>query len=311
MSEDRVNRSVPTDSVPATDSRRSDGEPIDDLQDEIRRLRQKNRRLREKYEETQQTRTLQTVLGLAAVGLLAGVTAIVVPSTQEVLFTIAATGLFAAVLTYTLTSDRFVPVEVGEGIYESLSYNEQAIANSLGLSEVRVYVPTDFGPRLFVPEIDAYNRSVTELRGDTDTVHQLREPFVVSELASESGLSLRPTASTLLSTFSEQRGNSLPSEPTEAVVVLAEGATDVLELAREVQTDVDARSGRATFEVQGQLFGPLTRFDHPVTSFFGAGLTKALSKPVEVSLSETDDGPFVICQWPTVADERNDIDQSL
>lgn len=304
MSNDATDTPSATETQPTIHHRRDgeDGavgtETTERLRDQVRRLENRNRRLQQQYESTQQSRSRQTVIGLAVVGGLAAGAAYLVPSAQEVLFTIAATGLFAAVLAYTLTPDQFVPVDIGEGIYESLSLNEQAVADELGLSNTRVYAATDVGMRLFVPEIDAYDRAVVQAQAaDGDVRHRLSEPFVVSELASQSGLSLRPTARTLLSSFTDDHGNTLPEDPADAAVALQEGVTDVLELARDVTVDVDPADGRVTFAVSGQLFGPMTRFDHPVASFFGVGLAQALSQPIELSVEETDDGSFVTCWW--------------
>ena len=303
MSDDATDTPSRVETQPTIHHRREDGDSAADvetterLRDQVRRLENKNQRLQQQYESTQQSRSRQTVIGLAVVGGLAAGAAYLVPSAQEVLFTIAATGLFAAVLAYTLTPDRFVPVDIGEGIYESLALNEQAVADELGLSNTRVYATTNVGPRLFVPEIDAYDRAVVDGQGDGDVTHRLSEPFVVSDLASQSGLALRPTARTLLSSFTDDHGNTLPENPADAAVALQEGVTEVFELARKVTVDVDAADGRVTFAVKGQLFGPLTRFDHPVASFFGAGLAEALSQPIELSVEETDAGSFVTCRW--------------
>ena len=63
---------------------------------------------------------------------------------------------------------------------------------------------------------------------------------------------------------------------------LLEGVTDVLELAGAVEADFDRADGRATFAIDDPLYGDMTAFDHPIASFLGTGLARALDTPVEV-----------------------------
>lgn len=261
---------------PTVDNVGADAEGAEDeivLRTRLRRLEEENEQLRERYRTLRSRRYARTALGLAVVGIVLGSLGFVVPAAQEVLFALAATGLFGAVLTYFLTSEQLVPLDIGKGIYSTMATNEASIAEQLGLSSTRVYITTGRGPRLFVPEVDTYDRTVLDTN-EWDT-----GPFVVGRTASRSGLSLRPVAEPLLREFEAQR--NLPSDPREAILTLREGVTDGLELATGVDMELDAANGRVTFEVTDSPYGPLTQFDHPVASFLGAGLAIALDTFVE------------------------------
>lgn len=272
------------------------------LRTRVRRLEEENRRLRDQYAGVRERRYRRTAIALAVVGLLFGGAGVVVTSAQEVLFAIAAAGLFGAVLTRYLTPEQFIPLDVSEGIYAALASNEAALANQLGLARTRLYLATDAGARLVVPEVDAYDDELLRIDDDDPA------PLVVSDRAARSGLSLRPTAEPLLRAFEEQHGGALPGEPAEAVSTLAEAVTDALELAGGVETDLDSEEGRVTFSVTDPLYGDVTTFDHPVSSFFGLGLARALETPVRVDVvtSESDHkvAALVTCRWTPSVDEE-------
>lgn len=276
----------------------------DALRTRVRRLEDENERLRRKYAAARERRYRDTATGLAAVGAVFGIAGLVVTSAQEVLFAIAAAGLFGAVLTRYLTPEQFVPLDMGVGIYTTMAENEAAVADQLGLSSTRLYLSTPRGLRLFVPEVEAYDESVLD---DPD---ELAAPLVVSDRAARSGLSVRPVAATLLDRFAEQHRGSLPSTPRDAVVTLGEGVTDALELAGGVEPDLDSAEGRVTFSLTDPLFGDVTRFDHPVASFLASGLARSLDTPVSVDVVVTErDGretPLVTCRWNPDAVEGGD-----
>lgn len=286
----------------------SDGEVADEnLRARLRRLEEENDRLRREYVGARESQYGRTALGLAVVGLGFGLAGFVVTSAQEILFTLAATGLFGAVLTRFLTPETFIPLDIGEGIYATFADNEASLASQLGLSGARVYLTTERGPRLFVPEVEAYDRSLLDVDGE------LANPLVVGEGASRSGLSVRPAGEPLLRAFEKQYRRDLPATPSEAVPTFEEGVTDALELAVGVDSDFDAGAGRATFEFREQLFGSPTRFDHPIGSFLGTGLATALDTPVEVDVKSTrrdETTMFVTCRWDPEAVGESDGDDA-
>jgi hypothetical protein len=262
------------------------------LKARVRRLEAENTRLRERYANVRSTRNTRMALGLAVVGLLAGALAFLVPDVREVLFAIAATGLFAAVLTRFLDASRHVPLDVGRGIYVELAENEARLAEQLGLSGGHVYVATDVGPRLFVPEADTYDLDAfREADGD---------PLVVGDSASRSGMSLRPSGRPLLDAIRDDPGDEFGDDLSTVVETLSESVTEVFELTERIDSDVDADDGRATFVASGVLYGDPTRFDHPLGSVLGCGLATGLETPVLVTVTEAeDDDTLVTCRWET------------
>jgi hypothetical protein len=265
----------------------------EELRAEIVELRAANDRLRERYESARRTTYERTALGLAGVGIAAGVAGLVVTTAQQVLFSVAAIGLFAGVLTRFLTPERFIPEDVGHGVYAALAENEAAVCDHLGLAGPHVYLDTDAGLRLFVPERESY-----ELPDGA----ALADPFVVTDDAASTGASFRPAATDLLDSFERTHRGTLPAAPGEAATHLGEGLAEGLELAGRVETDVRASEGRATFEVTDARYGDAATFDHPVRSFLAAGMARSLECPVECEWATTDDALVVTVRW--TVDER-------
>ena len=52
--------------------------------------------------------------------------------------------------------------------------------------------------------------------------------------------------------------------------------------------DVDVEAGRATLAVDGSVYGPVDRFDHPVASLFATTLAVELDEPVALEVGEPD-----------------------
>lgn len=254
------------------------------LEAELRQLRAENARLRTRYAETKRSSYHREALALAAVGIGAGVVGAVVTTAQSVLFSIAGIGLFAAVLTWFLTPEQFIPADIGRGVFAPLARNGDAIAGQLGLSATRVYLVTGDGPRLFVPKRDEY-----ELPADAD----LTDPFVIGDEAT-TGLSLEPAATKLLEEFEETHQGPLPDDARELATHLAEGVTEGLEIATGVDADVDGADGRATFDITTMQFGPTAQFDHPVRSFLAVGMARGLGQPVEAEWTTGDDERVVV-----------------
>ena len=270
--------------------RRTDTLNEDALRARVRRLETENAQLRDQYSTIQMARNTRMAVGFGVIGLFAGSLAFVFPSVREVLIVVSMTGLFAGLLTRFLDPNRHVALNVGRGIYTTIVQNEVDLVSQLSLSDARIYVATDDGPRLFIPEVEDYNSTaLDELSAG---------PLVVSDDASRSGLVFRPTGEALLDVVQDSSDDHFSSELSVIVETLSESVTDAIELTEHVESDVNAEDGRATFVARGVLYGDPTHFDHPLGSLFGSGLALALDTPVRVTVGEAKQGAtLVTCQW--------------
>jgi hypothetical protein len=241
---------------------------IEALEAETRRLRAESRRAK-------RTRYRRTAAGLAGVGVVAALAGLLFPDASDVLFALAGTGLFAAVLTRYLTPERFVAADVGERVYAPLAANHGGLAAALGLADDRVYVPRDGDPRLFVPQYDRH-----ELPADD----ALAETLVVPEAERARGLSLRPTGGALFDEFERTLSGPLATTPRSLCDQLTAALVESFELADATEVDVDPTGGRASIAVSGSAYGPGDRFDDPLVSLLAVGLAVGLDRPVRATV---------------------------
>ena len=253
----------------------------------VEELKAENERLRQVAEAATRSRYRWSALTMGAVGLLALGGAVFFPAVRTVLLALGGTGVFAAILTYFLTPERFVAASVGEAVYGTLADNEAAIADDLDLRGDAHIVPGrgDAAPaRLFVP-LDAGE----DIPDSTDQV----APFAIED---RMGLFLQPTGVPLYDSFHDAAG-SLPDEPAALARSVGDALVEQFELVDGVDTDVE--SGRATLAVDGSVYGPLERFDHPVSSLLATTLAVELDEPVSIDVGQSDaEGEWrVTCRW--------------
>lgn len=271
-------------STPADDDV-EDADPAD-LRARIDVLQEENRRLRAEYARARRSQYRRTALALLAVGLVALAGAALVDVTRDVLLVLGAIGVFAAVLTFYLTPERFVPASVGERVYAARADTAAGVVAALGLSETRVYVPTPPGAApdepawLFVPQ---HSEHVVPDPAD------LEEPFVVTDDDRERGLSVTPTGGELFAEFSRVLSGPLAETPSPLADQLVDALVEQFELVDGARLDLDADGGRLTVGISGSTYGAVDRFDHPVVSFLGVGAAVGLDRPVETSVAAGDD----------------------
>ena len=275
-----------------------DGEPGDAEREAlVARLAAENRRLRDEHARLRRTRHRRTAVGLAAVGVVAAVAGLAFPDARPVLFALAGTGLFAAVLTVYLAPGRFVAADVGGGAYDAHARTVEALVEELGLSDRRVYVPLPAGAdpaRLFGPQHADY-----ALPAAAD----LEPLLVVTDDPGARGVSLHPTGGPLLRELRRSLSGPLPDEPEPLADALAEAVVEAFELADSAAPEVAA--GRVTVGVAGGAFGDVDRVDHPVASLLGVGLAVGLGRPVAVETARADDDRadvLVTCRWSAEKD---------
>ncbi|WP_242695506.1 hypothetical protein [Halomontanus rarus] len=214
------------------------------------------------------------------------------PDTRDVLFTLAAAGLFGGVLTYYLSPDRHAATVISESLYAAVASNGVALTDALKLDTNPIYIPVDTASEvhLYVPDRSEYR--IPE------------EPSVPGFTEDDySGLVLTPTGRGLFQEFECILPSDLPTAPEPLAVALSEGLVEGLELAGRADPEVDVATGRATIGISDGLFGPLVQFDHPIASFLGIGFAIGLDRPVVLTVASGSDRTewLVTCRWETDA----------
>ncbi|MFA9504411.1 hypothetical protein ACERIM_16740 [Natrinema sp. H-ect1] len=260
-------------------------------------LEAENERLRSEYARARHSQYRRTAAGLALVGVLAGLAGLLFPDARDVLFALAAVGLFGGVLTYYVTPETFVAAGVGERIYAAMATNEAAIAAELGLADDRIYLPTGSaeGMRLYVPQ---------GTPGELPDIAERSGPIVTEP--DHRGLVLEPTGAALFESFERALSGELATTPEPLATQLTDGLVEQFELADSAKSDVDAASGRVTVAIVDSAFGAVDRFDHPIASFLAVGFGTGLERPIRLEVAAGDDRSdwLVTCRWDFGADER-------
>lgn len=260
------------------------GESIAELRTQLEVLTEENEQLRESYIRAKQTQYRRTALGLGLIGLLAAAAGVLLPGARDVLFALGGIGLFGAVLTYYLTPERFVSADVGRDVYAALAGNEAALLEELGLSETRLYVPTESGDdpvRLFVPQHDAYSIPEDEA---------LRDTIVVTEPDDTRGVAFTPSGGPLFEAFEAARSGPAAETPEAIATQLTDALVEQFELVDSATPELDPEESRVTVAIDDTVYGTLARFDHPVASVIGVGLAAGLNTPVTLETTAPDDG---------------------
>lgn len=232
-----------------------------------------------------QHRHRRAAVGFVAIGLLAATGGVAFPDAREVLFSLAAMGLFGSVLVTILGADQLVQNAVAEHVYDSTAKNEAMFVDALNLSERRIYVPTDEGVLLYVPAND-------DQPIPTD-------PTAPQSVDGKSNLVLKPTGSGLFREVHRTLPNDLEPGIETTARGLTEGLVEVLEIAREAVASADPVDGVVTVSVSGNSFGPVDRFDHPVASYLAVGFAMTLDRPVTLTVRPDDERSewLITCSW--------------
>ncbi|MEZ3163918.1 hypothetical protein [Halorubrum miltondacostae] len=277
-----------------------------DLRTRVAVLEAENQQLRDEYTRAKQAAYRRTALGLFGVGAVALIGGGLFPDARSVLFALGGTGMFAGLLTYVLTPERFVTARVGARVYQALRADRDAMLSELGIGGDLVYVPAD-GVRAFVPRHDG---------APLPDSAELIDPFVVPEEPERGGVTFHPTGEPLFEEFEASRPQSVDATPHAIAPVLADALVELFELADGVDHDVDTETDRVTFEVVGVGLGDPTGIDHPIPSFLAVGLARTLDAAVRVEVRA--DPLTITCRYnrdwsrasgETAVDESTDPDR--
>lgn len=256
-----------------------------DLQTRVAVLEAENQQLRDEYARAKQATYRRTALGLFAVGVIGLLGGAVFSDARAVLFALGGTGVFAGVLTYVLTPERFVTARVGARVYQSLRTDRDAMIDELGIGGDPVYVPAD-GVRAFIPRYED---------APLPDVAELTNLFVVPEEPERGGVAFHPTGEPLFDEFETTRPRPVDATPHAVAPVVADALVELFELADSVDYDVDTETNRVTFEVVGAGLGDPTGIDHPISSFLAVALARTLEATVRVEVRE--DPLTITCRY--------------
>ncbi|WP_122088201.1 hypothetical protein [Halalkalicoccus subterraneus] len=252
-------------------------------------LEAENDRLRRELAQARQARYRRAAFGTGLVGLVAIVGAFFFPVASTVLFALGGTGLFTALLIRYLTPERFVSATVGRRIYEALATDHESLTNELGLGETQLYTPidTDSNPavRLFVPQQTEYSIPDDE---------ELDSVLVLPADDRGRGVAFEPTGDALVDELRSATNGDLGSDLDVLAGQLADGLVEVFELVDGATPNTDPENGRLSVEVSGSAYGPVDRFDHPVASTVATAVAAERTTPVELDVTETEDGNYVV-----------------
>lgn len=264
-----------------------------ELEARIRELEAETERLRRTAAVAYRRRYRRSAFAMGVLGLIAFVGAVLFTNVRTVLIALGGTGLFAAILTYFLTPERFVAATIGERVYGTTADNETAIVEDLDLQGVPHLVPATGSAapaRLFVP----LNSSIAIPESINDDA-----PFRLEE---QQGLALEPTGAALYELLVDTNG-TLPNSVDALASIVADALLEQFELVDTV--DVDTEPGRATLAVNESAFGQFDQFDHPVASFLATTIAVEQDTPVRIEIDQADDRSnwLVTCRWDIKEDE--------
>lgn len=239
---------------------------------------------------------------LAAVLALMGGIAIgggwFIPDARAVLFALGGVFFFAAASFFVLVSADPGLEPIYHGIHADLIANQLALMEAYELQDRMIYVPN---PRnasdeneppawLFVPRYADF---------EIPKWRELESILVSSETGQDTGVSFRPSATTLFRRFESVLEGELGDSPEGIVTQLADGLVG-LNVVRGVEWDVQQTENRISFYLRGTAFDLTEQFDYPLQSFCAVGLSVGLDCPVRAETVEATDDRYdyrVVCEW--------------
>ncbi|MDS0221644.1 hypothetical protein NDI54_09805 [Haloarcula sp. S1AR25-5A] len=301
----------PTQSEASADEHDQQTDVVQDpqtLEAELEVLREENRRLRDSYARAKRTTFRRTALGFFAVGGLSLIAAFLFPTLQTVFIAFGGTGVFAGIVTFYLTPERFVSASVSDTVFTTLADVEQHLVRELELQTEAVYVPTPSRPetnaRLFVPQHVEYVIPDTE---------RLGELFVTSAVEAGQGVSLPPTGDRLYTEFDRTLSGDLGDDPGTIATQLTASLAEQFEVVDDTMVEIDSENRHASIAVDNPAFGDINQLDHPVVSLLAVGFATGLDRPVTADTHDDDRFSGVVTvSWDSVGeDSPNESDTAM
>lgn len=266
--------------------RRSGSARDPDVDARLTSLVAENSRLRADHDaQVRGSRLRRAALVIGALGVVFGLVGVAFPELRTVAISLAGVGLFTSVLLYYTTSERFVSLHVAERIHDPLAEGREALVGTFGVADRRVYVPiSDDPPRARVLALPA--------GADVPPVTAVESVVVDAAAGGEptDGLSFRPSGEELFATYAPRLDEDIDVQPDELGTELAEVVVEEFELAADIEVEAELDAGRLRVDVVDAAFGPATRFDHPIASFFGTGFAVVLREAVRVDAAGEAEG---------------------
>lgn len=251
---------------------------------EVALLREENERLREAYRRTKQVQYRRSAAGLALLGTLSLLGAVLFPTVRELLLVLGAIGLFSGVLTVYLTPERVLTASVTEAVYQTHAETGEALVDELGLQDDHLYVPAEDdldSVRVFRPKHAQY-----------EIPDHLSSCFLVEEGDQAQGVAVPSIGDSLYREFAQTAAIQEDPEPAELVGAVADGVVEQFELAETVDYELDG--GRLSVEVSGEEPSGVDRFDHPIVSLFAVALARHTGTVVEFASVTPADSRFTL-----------------
>ena len=253
------------------------------LEAELEVLREENRRLHDSYAHAKRATFKRTAMGFFAVGGLSLIAAFLFPALETIFIAFGGTGVFAGIVTFYLTPERFVSASVSDTVFDTLADVEQHLVSELELQTETVYVPTASRPetnaRLFVPQHVEYTVPAPE---------QLGELFVTTGTEAEQGISLPPTGDRLYTEFEQTMSGELGNDPDAIAAQLTAALSEQFELVDDTTIEIDSENRTAAIAISDPAFGDIRRLDHPVVSLLAVGFATGLDRPITADTSDDD-----------------------
>jgi hypothetical protein len=258
---------------------------------EVALLREENERLREAYRRTKQVQYRRSAAGLALLGTLALMGAVLFPDVREILLVLGAIGLFGGVLTVYLTPERVLTASVTEAVYQTHAETGEALVDELGLQDDHLYVPA--GNDLDLVRVYRPKHAQYEIPDDVSSC------FLVEADDRAQGVAIPPIGDALYREFSQTAAVQEEPEISALVGAVADGVVEQFELAETV--DYELEDGRLSVEISGEEPSGVDRFDHPIMSLFAVALAKRIDTVVECASINPADSRFTLT-WTTDAE---------